>query len=701
MQRQSKLLPPTCDDAILSCLNPRDITQYGLASRETHRRVKSYYRRAFYLPRALESFFDNDHDIEEFRDIQRQTGLVISGSFALRFMGRLSFKPGDLDVYVKHTLAGVAGEFLTRAGYEYRPRRGQPSDFNDALALYQTTTEDRNESGHYAAAAIVGAYNFVNTKDDNVIVQIITARTSPVDAILGFHSTAVMNMITHSSAISLYPRETFLNKRSLRIARNSTRPSAQAALVKYSQRGFDIVEELDVTEASDCEQEFGASYRYIGDDFTWEISLCRDRHWVDRTQPVMWQSWRLLFKRTAGDDGEPHATDAIIRRRYLKAHPLDESQPDQVAYTFADTAMRDEFKTLVRFCGTNPIWWVSRDSNAVAEEICKTMPIAKLLKPAYKSTAFVRVFQIYSVDPPRGIPDMPKVTDLSWIAPTKDIRRLCSADIALVLMKFPNLQKARLYVDVGYTFTLHQGLRAIAPSVTSLRVGFPHAPPMDIIAADSANLPNLEELIVREGQPFDVGSFIADTIGTRAKKLKRLQLPAFCDWNQLCDALDTVAPTVEQLTLPKFNWLKMGSSDALPRNALPVLERFSINMSQDHRNDLSEIWTRVADLVLNFLAGRHTPALRVIRITIHAATAVRAYKYGSYAWKIFRELRGIDHSLQWQEWIARTLPDNVLLEVSVGTRYAQYPKDADALALALMSASYVVDESRFRIGPDI
>ncbi|TRM56538.1 hypothetical protein BD626DRAFT_413700, partial [Schizophyllum amplum] len=395
--------PPTCDDAVLSCLNARDIAQYAMASRETHRRVKSYYRRAFYLPRALGCFFDNDQDIEEFRDIQRQTGMVISGSFALRFMGRLSFEPGDLDVYVKHTSAFVAGEFLTRAGYEYRPRRGQPSDFDDALALYQTSMEDRNDTGQYAATAIVGAYNFVNTRDENVIVQIITARTSPVDVILGFHSTAVMNLITHSSAISLYPRETFLNKRSLRIARNSTRPSAQAALVKYKNRGFDILEDLDVADASDCEQEFGASYRYIGDDFTWEISLCCDRRWVDRTQSVMWQSWRLIFQHTAGDVGEPRATDAVIRRRYLKAHPLDDSQPDWVAYTFADTAMRDEFKALVRICGTTPIWyvptphrftvvvnimsrWISKDSNAVAEEICKTMQIAKLLKPAYSAS---------------------------------------------------------------------------------------------------------------------------------------------------------------------------------------------------------------------------------------------------------------------------------------------------------------------------
>ncbi|TRM56539.1 hypothetical protein BD626DRAFT_567971 [Schizophyllum amplum] len=316
-------------------------------------------------------------------------------------------------------------------------------------------------------------------------------------------------------------------------------------------------------------------------------------------------------------------------------------------------------------------------------------------------TALVRVFQIHAVDPPRGIPLMPKVTNLSWVAPTNDIRRLCSADIALVLMKFPNLQKARFYVDIGYTFTLHQGLRTIAPSVTSLRVGFPHTPPMDIIAAHPANLPNLEELIICEGRPFDVCSFIVDTIGPRAEKLRRLQLPTFCDWNQLCDVLDAVAPTVEQLRLPKFNWLKMGATDALPRNALPALEKFSINISQDHRNDLSEICSRMADLVLNFLAGRHTPALRVVRITVHAATIVRAYKYGSYAWKIFQELRGIHHSIQWQEWIARTLPENVLLEVSVGTKYAQYPKDADALELAIMSASYVVDESRFRIGADI
>ncbi|TRM55310.1 hypothetical protein BD626DRAFT_578467 [Schizophyllum amplum] len=296
---------------------------------------------------------------------------------------------------------------------------------------------------------------------------------------------------------------------------------------------------------------------------------------------------------------------------------------------------------------------------------------------------------------------MPKVTNLSWIAPTKEVRRLCSADISLVLKKFPNLQKVHFYVDVGYTFTLHQGLRAIAPSITSLRVGFPHAPPMDIIAAHPANLPNLEELVICDGQAFDVGSFIVDTIGRDTTKLKRLQLPAFCDWAQLCDSVDSVALTMTHLHLPRFSWVKMGLTDDSPRSALPMLEKFSINMSQDHRNDLSEIWSRVADLVLNFLASRATPSLRVVRITIHAATVVRAYKYGAYAWNVFQELRGIDRTIKWQEWIAQTLPEHVRLEIVVGTKYAQFSKDADILELAVMAASFVVPESRFLIGANI
>ncbi|KAF9065893.1 hypothetical protein BDP27DRAFT_1366057 [Rhodocollybia butyracea] len=47
-----------------------------------------------------------------------------------------------------------------------------------------------------------GVYNSVKA---GMKIQLITARNSALDIILNFHSTIVMNVISHSHAYSLYP----------------------------------------------------------------------------------------------------------------------------------------------------------------------------------------------------------------------------------------------------------------------------------------------------------------------------------------------------------------------------------------------------------------------------------------------------------------------------------------------------------------
>ena len=62
---------------------------------------------------------------------------------------------------------------------------------------------------------------------------------------------AVMNMISHSHAYSLYPKETFDNMRSLVVRSHDSRPKMVQALEKYKQRGWDVVTSISVEEASD------------------------------------------------------------------------------------------------------------------------------------------------------------------------------------------------------------------------------------------------------------------------------------------------------------------------------------------------------------------------------------------------------------------------------------------------------------------
>ncbi|TRM56756.1 hypothetical protein BD626DRAFT_413216, partial [Schizophyllum amplum] len=345
--------PSTCDDAIFSCLNPQDIAQYAAASRTTYNQCRDFYQRAYDLNRALSRYFSKG-EVAGFRQMQRSTGLVISGSFALQFMGRLPFTPSDLDVYVSHRSAAEASNFLVSCGYEYRKRLTQSPDFHTALAMHPTLTRDDKDAAMYPGEGIAGAFNFVKISEPSTIIQLITARTSPVDIILGFHSTAVMNMITHAGAVSLYPRETFANNRSLRLWPSS--PKIDAGIQKYHQRGFTINTQISAAESGNNKREFGRSYRFVGDDMTWVLALQRDSE--QEKDDVMWQSWTLRFNATHTLAAHAYNEDARVIVRYLKEHPLAAHHPDTIGYTFADVSIRKAFRDLVAAIGTTTEWRV-------------------------------------------------------------------------------------------------------------------------------------------------------------------------------------------------------------------------------------------------------------------------------------------------------------------------------------------------------
>ncbi|TRM55970.1 hypothetical protein BD626DRAFT_541643 [Schizophyllum amplum] len=348
------LLPSTCDDAIFSCLNPQDIAQYAAASRTTYNQCRDFYQRAYDLNRALSRYFSKG-EVAGFRQMQRSTGLVISGSFALQ---RIRVSPQ----------CGGGFELPRILGYEYRKRLTQSPDFHTALAMHPTLTRDDKDAAMYPGEGIAGAFNFVKISEPSTIIQLITARTSPVDIILGFHSTAVMNMITHAGAVSLYPRETFANNRSLRLWPSS--PKIDAGIQKYHQRGFTINTQISAAESGNNKREFGRSYRFVGDDMTWVLALQRDSE--QEKDDVMWQSWTLRFNATHTLAAHAYNEDARVIVRYLKEHPLAAHHPDTIGYTFADVSIRKAFRDLVAAIGTTTDW-TSYDSNAVAEEICQTV----------------------------------------------------------------------------------------------------------------------------------------------------------------------------------------------------------------------------------------------------------------------------------------------------------------------------------------
>ncbi|KAF8640156.1 hypothetical protein AX16_010256, partial [Volvariella volvacea WC 439] len=272
-----------------------------------------------YLP-VLSPYFTPDQ-ILAFQYLQSQTGTLISGSTALQFFDRSTYPESDLDIYAEHRHALPLVNWLSSIGYKFVAQNGQAEDVKQAFMetseyvhMTETGPSRDNVPGGFSESVPVGRFgrgvagvlNFEKRAKDGSKrkIQVITAVHSPKEIILHFHSTCVMNVISHEKAYALYPRATFSHRRSLIC---STAGSKQdAARQKYRERGWTLEKTTPLAEQYDTRSDFqlncdhrrpGArSYRYVGDRYCWVIPLARTQSTqtlqADRLEV---NSWRLTY----------------------------------------------------------------------------------------------------------------------------------------------------------------------------------------------------------------------------------------------------------------------------------------------------------------------------------------------------------------------------------------------------------------------
>ncbi|KAI0337421.1 hypothetical protein BDW22DRAFT_1304042, partial [Trametopsis cervina] len=207
-----------------------------------------YMASVFNIDRALAEFFDN---VRGFRHLQKQCGVLISGSFALQFLGRFRYEGSDLDLFLPmHSRIRLA-MWLETQGYVFCPRETQPADIRSALC------DERGGDGVnnyvYPYAGIFAVVTFRKERSAEglpSVVQLIVAWRTPMEVILGFHSTCVLNVITFDTAYSLYPQATYEDMCNLVLLDT---PSRAAALEKYSRRGWSLIRRLELPQFDlDC-----------------------------------------------------------------------------------------------------------------------------------------------------------------------------------------------------------------------------------------------------------------------------------------------------------------------------------------------------------------------------------------------------------------------------------------------------------------
>ncbi|PBK94470.1 hypothetical protein ARMGADRAFT_927447 [Armillaria gallica] len=123
-----------------------------------------------------------------FVEMQKLTGLLISGSAALYFFNDQFYCLSDLDLYVDFDRRDAVIEFLLKAGYQYKPRPNQDPKLENTALLHSsqlaiftmhTTTVTFVVQSDYSGKTIMAVLNFQRLGHENVI-QVILTHGTPV-----------------------------------------------------------------------------------------------------------------------------------------------------------------------------------------------------------------------------------------------------------------------------------------------------------------------------------------------------------------------------------------------------------------------------------------------------------------------------------------------------------------------------------------
>jgi hypothetical protein len=178
-----------------------ELHRYSQTSKMAHQAVISYNRRAFQPDHILGVYFTSAQ-IFEFRCLQFETGMFISGSAALQFFDRTVYPESDLDLYVEKRYHASIACWLEKIGYAYVPPAGSTaqsrvSTLAQALNINGSSDQHLNLSHispyrfntrttpEYSGASFI--YDFQKSQPSRRIQLMISEM--PMEMVLNFHSS--------------------------------------------------------------------------------------------------------------------------------------------------------------------------------------------------------------------------------------------------------------------------------------------------------------------------------------------------------------------------------------------------------------------------------------------------------------------------------------------------------------------------------
>jgi hypothetical protein len=233
-------------ESILSALDAASLVKLGATCRVLRERVRQLWNIDAVLGRFVA-------DPIGFRRLMQRTDAVIGGSVALQFFLRERFRDSDLDVYVPNGVLhlDMVQSYLVDFERYKLEECESPEEMEDEFD-YSIVDLRKKVCGQWLKIQLI------RTRDIRY--------GSPIQRILEYYGSHVMNFLTWHTAYCLFPRSTLL-ERSICLMRRSNF-SEICSLQKYAGRGFRLLEKYGSSELVEC--------RRVGDRFTFGLPFSMD-----------------------------------------------------------------------------------------------------------------------------------------------------------------------------------------------------------------------------------------------------------------------------------------------------------------------------------------------------------------------------------------------------------------------------------------
>ncbi|TDL21041.1 hypothetical protein BD410DRAFT_840762 [Rickenella mellea] len=262
-------------DVLFDHASPATMYRIGWTCWMARRAVQDYSRRTFNINRHLRRFFD---DPIGFRNLQAQTGTLISGAFAHGFLDRTLRDEACLDLYIYSQHALEVGLWVMQNGgkvYRFKRIHGQHPDFDSAVnAVVKGLYWPRDVQGDdgfetYHLGWYQNLLKFATHEEEPALaVRIFVSQYAPLKSLIehNWHSTAFMNVISFYAAYSSHPFATFEKKTSL-----AFRFQGEEPFKIDQQMGYDVINSVQDLEKNPSKSFEVGRPRHLDDALSWVL----------------------------------------------------------------------------------------------------------------------------------------------------------------------------------------------------------------------------------------------------------------------------------------------------------------------------------------------------------------------------------------------------------------------------------------------